>query len=311
MKYLILSVLLGVAPLAAANVCVWNYDTLDRFYDPVLNESVDCSYWVAQTLTAQGHAVTVTTALPENISGFDAVFCLMGWFRCWGDNCTIAQSERTRLISFLNSGRAVYVEGADIGYSNGNNEFWPYLGAAFLDDGMYLGNVSAVTGVPGTFADGWSFEYLWMQPPDSYVDQLGAAGGTLILVDQGDTGRAVSNAPGAYRTVVSSVIFSALQGTGRAAAMAAYMHFLTDGQAIAEERPVELPRFSVWPNPVVPGGNLRFILSEPAAVTVTNAAGRVVATLPAGANALPVRGFPAGVYFARAGAMVVPFTVLH
>lgn len=176
---------------------------------------------------------------------------------------------------------------------------------------MYQGNVRTLTGVPGTFADGFSFEYLWMQPPDSYVDQLGADGGTLFLVDQGDTGRAVSNAPGPYRTIVSSVIFSALQGTGRAAAIAAYMHFLTDGQAIVEERPVELPRFRVWPNPVAQTGSLHFALSEPAAVTVTNAAGRVVAALPAGTNVLPVRGLAAGVYFVRSGTTVVPFSVLR
>ena len=82
MKYLILPLLLCVAPLPALNVCVWNYDSLDRFWDPVLNDSMDCSYWVQQTLAAQGHNVTVTTSLPEDISGFDAVFCLMGWFRC-------------------------------------------------------------------------------------------------------------------------------------------------------------------------------------------------------------------------------------
>ena len=165
--------------------------------------------------------------------------------------------------------------------------------------------------MPGTIAQGWSFDYLWMQPPDSYVDQLGAAGGTVLLVDQGDTGRAVSNAPGAYRTLVSSVIFGALQGSGRASAMAAYMSFLTAGQAISEERPVELRRFRIWPNPVAQNGSLHFTPAEPAGVTVTDASGRIVATLPAGTNVLPVRGFAAGVYFARSGAAVVPFSVLR
>ena len=130
-------------------------------------------------------------------------------------------------------------------------------------------------------------------------------------MDQGDTGRAVSNAPGSYRTIVSSVIFGALQGSGRAAAMAAYMHFLTAGQAIAEERPVELRRFRVWPNPVAQGASLHFTLSEPTGVTVTDASGRIVAALPAGANELSVRGLSAGVYFARSGATVVPFSVLR
>lgn len=67
----------------AASVCVWNYDPLDRFYDPVVGDSVDCSYWVAQVLTEQGHAVEVHDQyLPGNIAGYDLVFCLMGWYRC-------------------------------------------------------------------------------------------------------------------------------------------------------------------------------------------------------------------------------------
>lgn len=76
------ALLLLPAATQAANVCVWNYDSLDRFYDPQVADSVDCAYWVRQTLAAQGHAVTVTPRLPEDLSGYGIVFCLMGWFRC-------------------------------------------------------------------------------------------------------------------------------------------------------------------------------------------------------------------------------------
>jgi hypothetical protein len=82
MKFFLL--LFGVLVVAApaANICVWNYDPVDRFYDPGLNDSVDCAYWVERDLAAAGHTVYADTLLPANISGFDAVFCLMGWFRC-------------------------------------------------------------------------------------------------------------------------------------------------------------------------------------------------------------------------------------
>jgi hypothetical protein len=67
----------------AANVCIWNYDTLDRFYDPQLNDSIDCAYWFQQILTNQGHTVDVCHGyLPTDLSGYDIVFCLMGWYRC-------------------------------------------------------------------------------------------------------------------------------------------------------------------------------------------------------------------------------------
>lgn len=67
----------------AANICIWNYDTLDRFFDPARAESVDCAVNVAAGLTALGHTVEVHDYyLPSDISGYDAVFCLMGWYRC-------------------------------------------------------------------------------------------------------------------------------------------------------------------------------------------------------------------------------------
>jgi hypothetical protein len=82
-RLLVLSVLAAPALLSAANVCVLNYDTLDRFLDPVMAESVDCSNFVIEELVAAGHTVSlVNTTLPEDISGYDAVFLLMGWYRC-------------------------------------------------------------------------------------------------------------------------------------------------------------------------------------------------------------------------------------
>lgn len=75
--------LLLTGAVQAANICVWNYDLLDRFYDPQVGDSIDCAYWVERTLTDQGHTVTSATRyLPADISGFDIVFCLMGWYRC-------------------------------------------------------------------------------------------------------------------------------------------------------------------------------------------------------------------------------------
>ena len=69
--------------LQAANVCVWNYDSLDRFYDPAVGDSVNSAYHVDKALTGLGHTVTVSeSVLPASLDGYDAVFCLMGWYRC-------------------------------------------------------------------------------------------------------------------------------------------------------------------------------------------------------------------------------------
>jgi len=79
-----LALFIAMCPVlaVAANVFIWNYDPLDRFYDNTIGDSVDCSYWVEQTLDANGHTYTKGTLLPSDLSAYDAVFALLGWYRC-------------------------------------------------------------------------------------------------------------------------------------------------------------------------------------------------------------------------------------
>jgi hypothetical protein len=83
MKALFLAAAIILPALAlGATICVWNYDSLDRYFDPALGDSADCSYRVRQALLDQGHIVAVVSNLPQDLTGYDAVFCLLGWFRC-------------------------------------------------------------------------------------------------------------------------------------------------------------------------------------------------------------------------------------
>jgi len=66
----------------AANVCIYNYDQVDLIYDPVVGDSVDTGYWVEQTLLALGDTVDSGTALPADLSSYDAVFMMMGMYTC-------------------------------------------------------------------------------------------------------------------------------------------------------------------------------------------------------------------------------------
>ncbi len=68
--------------LNAANVLIWEYDAADIFYDPQLGRSVDCPYWLEQSLTANGHTYTTTNTLPSDLSPYQVVFVTLGWFRC-------------------------------------------------------------------------------------------------------------------------------------------------------------------------------------------------------------------------------------
>ena len=64
------------------NIFIWNYDALDVFDDPVLGGTVDCAYWLEQTLLANGYPFTKSTTLPASLDPYDIVFVTLGWFRC-------------------------------------------------------------------------------------------------------------------------------------------------------------------------------------------------------------------------------------
>jgi hypothetical protein len=66
----------------AANVFIWNFDPLDIFYDAEVGDSVDCAYWLEQTLGANGHTFNTSASLPVDLSSYDVVFVTLGWYRC-------------------------------------------------------------------------------------------------------------------------------------------------------------------------------------------------------------------------------------
>jgi hypothetical protein len=66
----------------SAHVLIWEYDTLDIFYDPVIPESVDCPHWIAKALIDNGHTYETYPYLPSDLSSYDVVFVTLGWYRC-------------------------------------------------------------------------------------------------------------------------------------------------------------------------------------------------------------------------------------
>ncbi|MCD4776551.1 MAG: hypothetical protein K8S15_10955 [Candidatus Aegiribacteria sp.] len=79
---LICALILFAHPLYADHAFIWNYDDDDVFYCSEYGGSIDCSYWIEQTLTCNGHTFTTNTALPSDLSSYDVVFVLTGWYRC-------------------------------------------------------------------------------------------------------------------------------------------------------------------------------------------------------------------------------------
>jgi len=230
----------------------------------------------------------------------------------------------TQLISFLNSGRPVYAEGGDLGFSNSTSELWPYFGTSYLGDGWpgSTGNVQSLAGDPGTFADGLSLEYPYQQGPDSYVDEFDADGGTVVLRSQDKIGRAVCYETPTYRTVVSATVFGASSGAKTNALMSAYMDYLVLGTGISEgSAPGGAAAAAVTPSVARAGAAVCFATSGPARrLSVLDICGRSVANwqVPAG-DAVTTWNVGSevgpGAYFLQvrgsARTSTHPFTVVH
>jgi len=83
-KYTFILALIFLIPtlLYSANVLIWEYDTLDIFYDPVRAESVDCPHNIEKALIDNGHTYETYPYLPSDLTPYDVVFVTTGWYRC-------------------------------------------------------------------------------------------------------------------------------------------------------------------------------------------------------------------------------------
>lgn len=82
MKKLLLLLLTVSGLCFGSSAYIFNYDQVDLIYDSVLGDSIDTGYWVEQTLIALGDDVDSGTALPSDLSSYDAVFVMMGMYTC-------------------------------------------------------------------------------------------------------------------------------------------------------------------------------------------------------------------------------------
>ena len=213
----------------------------------------------------------------------------------------------------------MYAEGGDFGYANNATEIWPYFGTLYAGDGNASGNVQNLIGVPGTLGDGLDFAYLYGQGPDAWVDEFDVTTGILIYRDQSSIGRIVAHDASSYRTILSSVIFGALQGTDRGELMARYVNYLLIGTGAAE-KPGEKAAvaFAVTPNPAPHGSAVRFVIPKGQAgqLTIVGASGQIVARRAVDGQDIELKlDAPAGTYFARftraATSVTHPFVIMR
>jgi hypothetical protein len=130
-----------------------------------------------------------------------------------------------------------------------------------------------------------TYNHLYQQIPDNYVDVIGSTGGTLFFKSQGNQGRAISyNGSGnIYRSIHSAVVFGALRNGSdtKTELMDIYMIYLSEILSVEEVSNEYISNITVVPNPARKNVNVKFNMVQPGHVKVTiyNIAGQKVRQL--------------------------------
>jgi len=228
-------VVLGNAAAAApARVLIWDNDGGRWFDDPEGHGLVGTDFAVARALNYNGVAhVEKTSVLPADLSAYDAVFVLCGF---WPYDGRLTLAEQNVLTSYLNGGGNLYLEGTAAAFRYGDTPFFRLTGARFADDGRTLaeGNVNTAQGIGPWAGYSWDYYSYRTDRPDAYVDELRAEEGTAVISSRragNQTNARVVRYEGEgekpYRVIVSSLVFGALtNGTKtKADLMALYLAF--------------------------------------------------------------------------------------
>ncbi|MCP4229688.1 MAG: hypothetical protein GY771_06025 [bacterium] len=213
--------ILATVTAASANVLVWDHDTGATFTDPDDGTTTRGSqYAVIQALQNNGFSgeVEILTYLPLDISGYDAVFVLCGW---WPDDGALTTSQRDRLMAYMDGGKPLYIEGGEIGNRYGDSPLFGYFGAEYVDDGrpMSEGNINEALGANSLDGIDMAYSPYMSEAPDNFIDELrdDDANAEIVMVSKRpgnqSNGRVVwfADPNGSYRVVYSSFIFGGLK----------------------------------------------------------------------------------------------------
>jgi len=223
-----------------ADILIWDNDTGGVFPDPEGHGTVGTEYAIREALTANGWTVDTQTTLPADLSGYKMVFCLFGFYPFCG---RMNGSDESKLITYLEGGGTLYIEGGDFGFSYRSSELFSYTGANFEKDGRNYtdGNVNFADGVVGTLVEGISMEYYAYQRylPDNYIDEISAKGGKIAMISRAagekSNGRVAFNRT-PYKIVYSTFIFGELKDgdepNTKITLMSKYLIYLQPGLAI-------------------------------------------------------------------------------
>jgi len=182
------------------SLIVGSYDYLIWNPDPTASSGQKTD----SILSSLGLAGYYSTALAiSDLDQYGAIFVCLG---IYPNKYVInaASAEASALVSYLNNGGRVYMEGGDVWYFDpqyGGYNFCPLFGINAVSDGG--SNLGPVVGESGTFTDGMNFTY---GGENNSIDNINATGSGFLIFHDGDNAYncGVANDSLTYRTVGTS-----------------------------------------------------------------------------------------------------------
>ncbi len=155
-------------------------------------------------LSSLGFSGDYDTTLPiSDVDLYRAIFVCCGMY---GNKHMIgsASAEASALVSYLNNGGRMYLEGGDVWYFDpeyGGYDFGPLFGINAVSDGG--DNLGPVVGESDAFTNGMNFTY---GGENVWVDHINPTGTGFLIFHDGDDAYncGVANKAGMYRTVGTS-----------------------------------------------------------------------------------------------------------
>jgi hypothetical protein len=270
-------------------------------------------------LSSTGFAGAEGLDLPmTDLDNYMALFVCVG---IYANNYRIlaGSQEAAAIVSFINNGGRVYLEGGDVWYYDPPTgyDFGPLFGINAVADGT--SDLGPVIGEEDAFTLGMSFNY---GGENSWIDHINPIGTGFLIFHDGDQlyNCGVANDPGTYKTVGTSFeLGNLIDGTGvstRAVLLDEIMNFFGIATGVEERTIAEVlsSTTEIFPNPVAHVLTIKWRLpgDDHVNVRIFDAAGRLVRQFPsiycAGSTNHTVtwdrtdnRGMrvPRGIYFIR------------
>jgi Secretion system C-terminal sorting domain len=165
--YALIVMLSTVASGICEDVLIWDTDPIPGSAAIVQGHIETC-----------GYTCLYVTELPESINGiYDFVFGFHGM----GNVFTMEEEEITSLISYMDNGGNVYLEGGDLWYYSNLNLLKPYFGVEMANDGLM--DLANLNGVDGTFTEGMQYQY---GGENVFVDRMTATVGAQLIFTNPD-----------------------------------------------------------------------------------------------------------------------------